>query len=399
MRAAAGQGAARTAVSAPDKVSDEEAQPAMRDGDFPSDPDLGLGTEQLLSLSGRRLTLGELVSDGLTVALDAVVTVLAGWLSYIFVLHGAVVDHRVYIMTVALMTTLVVVFFRRACLYDVDVILSWPRRMAKVPMAVAAAIALLAVLAFAAKVSEHLSRLWVLLTFINTVGLIWIARGVLSNVLNKKVESGLIVRHMALVGAGGPATTIASKIKEQTRRYYRVVGLFDDRKTRINDDIPSCPLLGNFDELVRHIKSGAVDDVVVCLPLGAEDRLEQIVTRLRDLPVTTYLASELVGTRFPLYGHYPLFDVTLLKVSRLPIDGWGVVLKWLEDKSSGEPGADHDGAVVAPHRDRDQARQPGPGVLPPGPLRLQRRPYQGLQVSLDVPQSRRQGRREAGLAK
>lgn len=338
MRAVAGQGAARVAVSEPNEAAPDEGGngamgAAMRDGDILSEPaPIGLATEQLLSISGRRLTLGELVSDGLTLALDVIMTVLAGWLTYMFVLDSAVVDPRVYIATIGLMTTLVVLVFRRACLYDVDVILSWPRRMAKVPMAVAVAIALIAVLAFAAKVSEHLSRLWVLVTFVNTVGLIWITRGVLSAVLNKKVESGLIVRHMALVGAGGPATTIANKLKDQTRRYYRLVGLFDDRKTRISDDIPSCPLLGNFDELVRHVKSGAVDDVVVCLPLGADDRLEQIVTRLRDLPVTTYLASELVGTRFPLYGHYPLFDVTLLKVSRLPIDGWGVVLKWLADK-------------------------------------------------------------------
>ena len=81
----------------------------------------------------------------------------------------------------------------------------------------------------------------------------------------------------------------------------------------------------------------------------------------------------------------------VLDVFDKPITDWDVVMKWLFDKIVGSllliaAVADH-----AAHRDRDQARQPRPGVLQAEALRLQQRADRGLQVPLDVcrPERRR----------
>jgi Undecaprenyl-phosphate glucose phosphotransferase len=89
---------------------------------------------------------------------------------------------------------------------------------------------------------------------------------------------------------------------------------------------------GDLEALVQEARSGAIDDVVVALPWSEDERVMAIVSKLRELPVNVYLASDLIGFRTEFRsppGHFGALPVVQL-VGR-PMSGWDSVIKSLED--------------------------------------------------------------------
>jgi putative colanic acid biosysnthesis UDP-glucose lipid carrier transferase len=89
---------------------------------------------------------------------------------------------------------------------------------------------------------------------------------------------------------------------------------------------------GDLEALVQEARSGAIDDVVIALPWSEDERVMAIVSRLRELPVNVYLASDLIGFRTEFRsppGHFGALPVVQL-VGR-PMSGWDSVIKSLED--------------------------------------------------------------------
>ena len=89
---------------------------------------------------------------------------------------------------------------------------------------------------------------------------------------------------------------------------------------------------GDLDALVLEARAGTIDDVVIALPWSEDDRVMAIVSRLRELPVNVYLASDLIGFRTEFRsppGHFGRLPVVQL-IGR-PMSGWDSVIKSIED--------------------------------------------------------------------
>ncbi|MFO1145553.1 MAG: hypothetical protein U1E33_02865 [Rhodospirillales bacterium] len=82
-----------------------------------------------------------------------------------------------------------------------------------------------------------------------------------------------------------PGSALVSRLRLEDAPWKRVVGIFDDRRTRISREVSGYPVLGSLDDLVRYVRSGKVHDVVITLPWSADDRLVTIIGKLRALPV------------------------------------------------------------------------------------------------------------------
>jgi len=75
-----------------------------------------------------------------------------------------------------------------------------------------------------------------------------------------------------------------------------------------------------------------VHDVVITLPWNADDRLVNIIDRLRSLPVHVYLGSDLIGYHFPRHHRRHLEGVPVLEIASVPLSGWSGLVKAVEDK-------------------------------------------------------------------
>ncbi|MBK8208926.1 MAG: undecaprenyl-phosphate glucose phosphotransferase [Rhodospirillales bacterium] len=131
----------------------------------------------------------------------------------------------------------------------------------------------------------------------------------------------------------GAASGFAAALEDAP--WKRIVGIFDDRRTRISREVNGFPVLGNLDDLVRYVRSGKIHDVVITLPWSADDRLVNIIGKLRALPVHIYLGSDLIGYHFPRHREQLLEGVPVLEIASAPLTGWSGLIKKIEDRTVG----------------------------------------------------------------
>jgi Undecaprenyl-phosphate glucose phosphotransferase len=78
-----------------------------------------------------------------------------------------------------------------------------------------------------------------------------------------------------------------------------------------------------------------VDEVIVAIPWTAEESLASIFSQLRCLPVDVRVAPGPIGYRLLGRRISHLAQLPLLHVADRPLDDWGKMLKWLEDRILG----------------------------------------------------------------
>jgi Undecaprenyl-phosphate glucose phosphotransferase len=187
-------------------------------------------------------------------------------------------------------------------------------------------------LGFLLKVSEEFSRGWAIAWFatgsvallgIRSLGTLWMRRLKRQGVFNHRV---------AIFGAGSQGDRLAKYILGNERLTIDLVGFFDDRlPERLPDREVLLPLYGNLQDLIGHIRGGAVDQVIVALPWSAEKRLQEVVAELAITPVRIRLAPDLATFAFSQRPVVLLGDLPVMTLFERPISGFDQILKKVED--------------------------------------------------------------------
>lgn len=237
-----------------------------------------------------------------------------------------------YCAVVAAAVMLMVSFFARFGLYSFETIVSWPNKSLTLGLLMGAVLMILAGLAFALKISEHFSRVWIFSTFAISTAAMVVLRGYFLIMLRRYAHAGRFQRRFAIVGAGQQARHLLTYLTGENAPWRTIVGVFDDRLARADPQICGHRVIGNLDDLVAHVRKGSIDSVIIALPWHADNRVISIIQRLRELPVHIYLGSDLISYRFPAYHREMLSSIPVFKVASAPLSGWGAVIKLLEDK-------------------------------------------------------------------
>jgi Undecaprenyl-phosphate glucose phosphotransferase len=251
---------------------------------------------------------------------------------YSFYLGDSFATPWQYCAAVTAAVMLMVSFFARFGLYDFETIVSWPNKSLTLGLLMGAVLVILAALAFALKVSENFSRVWVFATFAISTMTILVLRGYFLIMLRRSARAGRFQRRFAIVGAGQQARHLLTYLTGENAPWRTIVGIFDDRLARAEPEICGHRVIGNLDDLFAHVRKGSIDSVIIALPWHADDRVIGIIQRLRELPVHVYLGSDLISYRFPAYHREMLSSIPVFKVASAPLSGWGAVVKLLEDK-------------------------------------------------------------------
>jgi FlaA1/EpsC-like NDP-sugar epimerase len=86
-------------------------------------------------------------------------------------------------------------------------------------------------------------------------------------------RAGGLARHVVVVGAAEHGQRLVERLRRAADRGgVRLIGLFDDRRTRVPHYVGGFPVLGGIDELLDFARRHPVDQVIVALPWDAEDR-------------------------------------------------------------------------------------------------------------------------------
>lgn len=112
-----------------------------------------------------------------------------------------------------------------------------------------------------------------------------LSRAVISVVIARLSQTGRLKRRLVLVGSGTGAERIVAHLEQSRDGDLDLIGVFDDRRTRVPAAIGTIPVLGGTDDLIEMVRSKRVDCVIVTLPWTAEDRTVQVLRKLRTVPV------------------------------------------------------------------------------------------------------------------
>ena len=195
--------------------------------------------------------------------------------------------------------------------------------------------AVLLVIAFALKVTGDYSRVWLFSWYLSAVGLLFWRVGLTRVLIFGLAASGRIGRAIVVVGATDQADAFLTQLRGINHPWNVVAGVFDDRLERVGPKFGSYPILGTTRDLFDFVRNNRVDEIVICMPWSADQRIAGFLDRLRELPVHVRLAPDLAGyltatPKLTLIGRIALFDM----LSK-PIDGWRLIAKSIIDKIFG----------------------------------------------------------------
>ncbi|WP_375462497.1 undecaprenyl-phosphate glucose phosphotransferase [uncultured Methylobacterium sp.] len=187
-----------------------------------------------------------------------------------------------------------------------------------------------------AKVSDHYSRLWLAAFFASGLGLLLAGRFALAGVIGAQTRKGRFDRRTAIVGGGKDGAALIAALEAQADSGIRIVGVFDDRNDdRSSNVVAGYPKLGTVSDLVAYARRARLDLIVFTLPISAEGRILQMLSKLWVLPIDIRLSAHATKLRLRPRSYSYLGSVPVLDVFDRPIAGWDVVVKTVFDRCVG----------------------------------------------------------------
>ncbi len=188
--------------------------------------------------------------------------------------------------------------------------------------------------AFALKVSESFSRFWLFAwTLVSAVALV--ATRVAANVILKRTvrTGGAFSRRIAIIGSNEIAEKFAA-LAEGSDQAVSIVGVYASDPAAIAAG-GGRAVSGDLSALSRAARNGDIDDIVIAQTGLSPEAMRALVNRLSILPVSIALCPNAhwfdhTGGELVKIGGAPL-----LNLYRRPLEGWGSLIKTLEDKILG----------------------------------------------------------------
>ena len=174
------------------------------------------------------------------------------------------------------------------------------------------------------------SRLWVGLWFVYGFFALFSARLIVKHQIQRWQESGRLTRNVVVVGAGEQGQRLVEYLLARGDGAERIVGIFDDQKN-VPTHVAGLPVLG-LDELLAFARRQRIDQVIVALPLEAEDRLRTWMQQLRNLPVDVSLCPLIGGAFSPESRITRVAGLPMFSLLEKPLTGWSYIVKSLEDR-------------------------------------------------------------------
>lgn len=236
-----------------------------------------------------------------------------------------------YYLAMAASAVLVANVFSALDLYTVRALTSVAGQVGRVLLGWTGVVGVLLLATFAAKVSANFPRGWAILWYCWSLGLFIGLRFAAFAVLSRWVDSGKLVRDLAIVGAGPHGRRLIQHLRAQSGRDWRIVGVWDERASRPMPAVEGIPVRGTVDDLIAYARQHSVDQIVVALPWAAEIRVMTLLKKLWELPIEIRLAPDMIGFRLAHCSYSALGSVPVLNVFDRPLSEEKIVLKRLED--------------------------------------------------------------------
>jgi putative colanic acid biosynthesis UDP-glucose lipid carrier transferase len=290
-------------------------------------------------MRGMRTGSGHLGRDshtlvrGLLRAADVLVVAASAVLAY-WLRHDTLDMPFYYQAAIMLAAILTVNFTQLAGVYRFSVLEHVPSQILHALAAWVGVLVTLLIMAYFTRTSEWFSRAWVVMWMALAVGGFVAIRLVALLQLWRLRLRGELSTHIAIVGARDLGRAVIRQLREDRVEDVRIVGVFDDAGP-LPSELEGCPVRGSTDDLIEVARHERIDEVILAMVDRSEAEIEQVVAKLRPLPLNTKLCAHSLRLNLPVHGFTSFAGLPLLHVFERPLSGWGGVWKGLEDRVLG----------------------------------------------------------------
>jgi Undecaprenyl-phosphate glucose phosphotransferase len=304
-------------------------------------PDLPSAVRSKAGQSGRYMgRISPEIVAGIIKFFDFCIVPLAAWAAYEFYIVGvlALTDpFNAYALASLIAAATFITGMNRARAYDFSRLSSLGWQASRGLLVWAATASLLLGVAFITKISSDFSRGWAIAWSLGAYGLFLVVRLTLWLMIRRWTLAGRLVRNIVIVGAGDATRQLILKLRSLPTTAVAILGIFDDRvdQTRIETEIEGMPVLGNVDDLLAFSRDIIIDEVIIALPLTAEQRVKGLFAKLGQIPADLRLSMVPLADAIPIRGVSFHGAAPVIQVTNRPLQHWNALTKWFEDKVIG----------------------------------------------------------------
>ncbi|MEC9367809.1 MAG: undecaprenyl-phosphate glucose phosphotransferase [Pseudomonadota bacterium] len=223
-----------------------------------------------------------------------------------------------------LLAVIAALAFRQFGLQNQDRLLAPSINIGRIFGALGISFLLMVAVLYLLKIAEQYSRGWMLLWFVSSFALIVAERSVVKLYARALAARGRLSQRVAIYGAGPIGWKVRNYLRENSDTYH-VAGMFDGELFSSTAD--ALPIDGGLDDLMILGRQNRIDQIIIALPLVAQERIRSVVSRLAVLPVEVQLCSEEQRLPCKVYGSLRLGQLQLLQVQRRPLSERGLRVK------------------------------------------------------------------------
>ena len=227
---------------------------------------------------------------------------------------------------------LIVILSLQACkAYDRDAMRHAVSAFKAVGLAWIGATAAVFLLALYGQAALGVERHWLAPSWAVMGCLVGFVHIVMTRIVARLMASGYLRERIVIVGAGGARSEkVVRQVVSSGTNEISILGLFDDRKDRVPEQIEGYPVLGDTNSLVSYLRSNRVDRVILSLPWVAEHRMLGLISKLRQLPVRIdLLPHDLIWEFHTDIGH--VAGIPVISVANQRVDAQLGLIKRIED--------------------------------------------------------------------
>ncbi len=216
--------------------------------------------------------------------------------------------------------------------YSPDEVFSLPHKVFSLARTGLIAFSLVFIILFFAKTSDTYSRGWFLIWFLTFTVAFGLNRLIWSQYLKSLINKGVFQKRIAIIGSGLPLERLLSKF-DYNNKEYRLALLcnLENNDERLHDKSDRAVKCTDIEALIAEGQNNRFDQVVIALPAGEKDNLENIVKTLRLLPIDIQIIPDLGGADIPLVNLEKVGLLSVVNIERKPISDWGVFIKNVAD--------------------------------------------------------------------
>ncbi len=217
-------------------------------------------------------------------------------------------------------------------LYDLDR-LSWNfAEISRIARALALGLVGVIVLTFAVKL-PGLSRWWLLVTWLLSVGLVFCGRLLIQRVLAYMRGRGRMQYRTLIIGTNAEALRIVSALHKTHAHGLAPVGCLSSADGSCEDDLcaAGAPCLGPATDILEAVSSEGIDAVVIASSAFDHDVIAGMISDLGHTPVRVHISSGLFEVLTTRVFVREVAGVPLITIKRLGFTGVNRVLKRLFD--------------------------------------------------------------------